>query len=331
MSPTLTFSRIQKDDQYLVRSYFFDSALTVLILAGLQFGDWRPGGFLGNWALALLPFAIIWGCMIASFLHNTSHENVGGKIMNRLAGEFCGVWVLYGFTNFIMVHHLHHRYSDEKHDPVHPGEMNFLVFLSAPMRYMIKAAKGWLREQHGHLSDYEWTMKLQIALFHLNLVLKIFFWRAVMGQELFLFFYLPSLLANYAILAHINYVCHRDHADGSVEIVNLNHNAYYRFANLITFGGYFHKNHHIRLNVFHPGKLQGARFERPYFSVRPLLENVEALPVRKQNISRFVRYFDLQVWGEARKTMNKPIQKNIFMISAREARYREIPVIRSNP
>ncbi len=296
MNPVKTFLKIQKDPAYLLKNYLLDMFMTLALIVVLK-------NILSSWDLStaqmvfLAPFAVIWGCLIASFLHNASHANVGGNLLNRMVGEFCGAWVLYGYSNFIMIHHLHHRYSDEKHDPVHPGEMNFLVFLSAPMRYMIVATKGWLRERHGHEEKYETLMEAQTVIFHINLVLKIVLWHTVFGTDLFLAFYVPALLANYGILAHINYVCHRENEDGSVEIVNLNHNLYYKFANFITFGGYYHKNHHLRLNVFNPMKMESARAEEKLFTIEP-----HRLPYRIYKTDNILKnYFDLQVWGEARK------------------------------
>ncbi len=309
MNPVKTFLRIQKDPAYLLKNYLIDLFITVALIVLLK-------TILSSWDLSvgqmifLTPFAMIWGCLIASFLHNASHANVGGNLLNRIVGEFCGAWVLYGYSNFIMIHHLHHRYSDEKHDPVHPGEMNFLVFLSAPMRYMIVATKGWLRERHGHEEKYETLMEAQTVIFHINLVLKIVFWHTVFGTDLFLAFYVPALLANYGILAHINYVCHRENEDGSVEIVNLNHNLYYRFANFITFGGYYHKNHHLRLNVFNPMKMESARVEERLFTIEP-----HRLPYRIYKTDNALKnYFNLQVWGEARKSNTRSGDRRVFNV-----------------
>ncbi len=329
MTPVKIFSSIQKKTNYLLQNYIVDLLVTVGILAGMKFFGHNPEAVLGHFAWALLPFAMIWGSMISSFLHNASHENIGSKFSNRLAGEFCGAWVLYGFSNFVMIHHLHHRFSDEKHDPVHPGEMNFFVFLSAPMRYMIVATKGWLREMHGQKKNYENIMNAQVVFFHLNLGLKLILWYKFFGPELFTFFYVPALLANYGILAHINYVCHRDNADGSVEIVNLNHNAYYRFANAVTFGGYFHKNHHVRLNVFNPAKLTGHRFEARYFTIKPQHLNVEMLNMRHPEVSVLKNYFDLHVWGEAKKVKKYTAHNTILITSPRDARKNATPITSS--
>lgn len=245
--------QIRKDQYYLLKTYFIEA----LVLASLCliFHKFISNDHGLNLSLVIfLPFGIIFGLMVASFIHNASHGNVGGKFVNRLAGEFCGTWVLYGFTNFVMIHSLHHKYSDRELDPVNPQGMSFLTFLFAPMRYMIRVAQKWLNKVHGHNINYSRILFLQTILFHINLILRISLWFMLLGPGLFLCFYLPSLLANYAVHAHINFVCHNEKEDGSVEILNLNHNVYYKFVNFVTAGGYFHKNHHLDLKLFNPMK-----------------------------------------------------------------------------
>lgn len=178
---------------------------------------------------------------------------------------------------------LHHQFSDEELDPVNPKGMNFLLFLSAPMRYMIKTTKQYLFMIHASFPRYNYIMQAQTVVFHINLILRVSFWYLLLGQDLFIWFYIPTLLTNFAIYAHINYVCHRDHADGSVEVVNLNHNLYYRIANVLTFGGYFHKNHHQKLSSFNPSRLNHDIWS----------------PTPGRGLSH---YFSLNdIWGERRK------------------------------
>lgn len=306
MLSSKTFLKIKNDKSFLLKLYLKDMGLTclVILLAG---NSLNPESFtLAH--LCLIPIALIFGCLVASFLHNTCHQNVPNKWLNRLIGEFCGAWVLYGFSNFIMIHFLHHQHSDKELDPVNPKGMSFFVFLSAPMRYMIGTAKKWLRLKHGDHHNYESTMSAQIIVFHLNLVLKLVMWHSIFGTTGFLTFYLPSLLANYGILAHINYVCHRDLENGEVEIVNLNHNFYYKFANLITFGGYFHKNHHLKMGLFNPMRLG---------------KSDTAFTMKENYRGSFVsRYFNTnEIWGDGQKNkiQKSHNQMKILRISAIQA------------
>lgn len=209
-------------------------------------------------AFLIIPFAVINGLIIASLLHNTSHNNIRNTFLNRMIGEYCGYWVLYGYTNFVLIHFLHHQYSDEELDPVNPQGMSFIVFLTAPMRYMIKVAKKYLFMIHGTGNDYQQIMNAQTIVFHLNLLLRLTIWYLVLGKSLFLLFFVPGFLSIIAIFAHIKFVCHKETETG-VEIQNLNHNLYYRIANFFTMGGYYHKNHHLNMRLFDPRELEKSR------------------------------------------------------------------------
>lgn len=257
MSPLIIFGGISKDRFYLLKSYLLDMSVMCFLIFVMTKFQWA-NKFSGSLELALMivPLAIINGLLTASFLHNTSHSNIQNSVLNRVVGEYCGFWVLYGFSNFLMIHKLHHRYPDQDLDPVNPKGMNFVVFLFAPMRYMIKATKKYLRMKHGHNSDYEKIMLAQSVVFHLNLALRLGLWYLLLGKFLFLTFYLPGFMSIVAIFAHINFVCHQEKEDKTIEIMNLDHNLYYKFANFFTMGGYYHKNHHKNERSFNPKYLK---------------------------------------------------------------------------
>lgn len=251
MKSAALFSRIKSDRTYLLRVYCVELVVFgVLSVFAAVLPDLRLPLPL------LLSLAPVVGLLLASLIHNASHNNIRGEFLNRCVGEFCGAWALYGFTNFVMIHLLHHRYSDTDFDPVNPKGKSFLIFLLAPMRFMIKVAIQWLEGVHGHKRGYREILLTQTVVFHLVLGVKLCFWWALFGTEGFLFFYLPALFTLYGVHAHINYVCHRELADGSVEIFNLNHNPYYKLVNFVTSGGYFHRNHHENLKLFNPQRLR---------------------------------------------------------------------------
>lgn len=302
MSPSKIFYRIKSDKFHLVKSYFIDmTVMSLLILALVKF-DWQinfPFTLFNISGIVLL--GVINGLLISSLLHNTSHSNIPTKFLNRMVGEYCGYWVLYGFTNFSLVHILHHQHTDEEMDPVNPKGMSFFVFLSAPMRYMVKATKAYLFSVHGKEAGYQLIMQTQVVVFHLNLILRAAIWYLLLGKILFLTFYLPAFVTIVCIFAHINYVCHRDKVDGSVEIVNLDHNMYYKLANFFTMGGYYHKNHHINMKLFNPKYLNNKRANRPYVSVLP---KIYLAPNEQYYMtgSVFSKYFNLNdVWVHGEK------------------------------
>lgn len=255
MNSAIIFNQIKKDRTYLLKTYMVEMIVMFVLVVILYYFGQRQTSINLMSSLLIIP-GILFGLLTAGLLHNTSHNNIGNPLINRIIGELCGWWVLYGYKNFVMIHYLHHIYADEEHDPVNPEGMSFFVFLSAPMRYMIKKTKRWLQEVHANNVDYEGIMKLQTHIFHFILLGRLSFWYFLLGKELFLFFYLPGYLSNITIFAHINYVCHEVRPDGTIEVMNLNHNLYYRFANIMTSGGYFHKNHHINPKLFDPRKLK---------------------------------------------------------------------------
>lgn len=260
MSNAVIFNRIKKDHLFLLKSYAFELSLMLLLITVL-FNYPLLNLSLDIHSFALIIPGICFGLITAGFLHNTAHNNIRNSFLNRLVGEFCGWWVLYGYKNFVMIHYLHHIYADEEHDPVNPEGMSFIVFLSAPMRYMIRKTKNWLFEVHGNSDEYKFVMNLQTVIFHLLLVSRLTFWYLLLGKEMFLFFYLPGYISNITIFAHINYICHQEKEDGTIEVMNLNHNLYYRFANVMTSGGYFHKNHHINPRLFNPKRLKSSEIQ----------------------------------------------------------------------
>lgn len=288
MKPSEVFYKTRTDRHFLLNDYLSDTIMLTCFCI-LFFIFRLSGGFgiqIANFLfIPIFVFAIIFGWLIAAYLHKSGHGNLKSEILNKVVGEFCGHFVGYGYRNFIFIHTLHHIYSDKEFDPVSPKNMKFFTFLVSPIKYMIKEAKGYLRFTHGHHHDFEFILKRQTTIFYLNMILRQLAWLLLFGPLLYVCFYLPAVLSNIAILAHINFVCHRDQEDGNVEIYNLNHNSYYKFANFITRGGYFHKNHHLNMNLFDP---------RTYAK-----DDKRILALNSQNNFSLKAYFDLaNIWGE---------------------------------
>ncbi len=296
MKSSVIYHRIKADKFFLLKSYLKDMLVMLVMIALLS--HFKIGLHLDLSAVAMIivvGIAVINGLLISSFLHNSSHGNVGSKLVNRVVGEYCGYWVLYGFSNFVLVHMLHHQFSDKDLDPVNPKGMSFFTFLTAPMRYMIKTTKQFLYQTHGNKKNYQTIMDAQIAVFHLNLALRLVIWFLLLGKTMFFCFYLPGFLTIVSIFAHINYVCHRDLEDGSVEVVNLNHNLYFKIANFFTIGGYFHKSHHLNMKAFDPRQVAKRR-------------SLPLSTIEKREFhagSFFTRYMGINnVWGEGQKNRN---------------------------
>lgn len=307
------FARLRTEPRALLGYYARDAmraAVVVGVLAALR-SRW-PAAPLEAWPwapLALLA-AIPTGWRIASILHNTGHSNYRSWLdrwtregfVNDALGELVGAWVGYGFTSFVLIHSLHHAYSDRELDPVCPRGLGFFQFMSGPLRYPIRKGRRFLDELHGRSAGYARVRLGEAVLLVLGIALRIAaFWLAF-GPNGFAFFYVPSVLSNIAILAHINFVCHRDRDDGSVEVVNLDHTLYYRVANFVTTGGYFHKSHHLRPTVFDPRTVELASVHDEHCSLGPGEGPPRVLrrAGRKGLVGRLRRYFDVDdVWGNA--------------------------------
>jgi fatty acid desaturase len=297
MNPAKIFLNCSKNQYYLLKEYSKDF---IVLMFGFLFLIKFHIHLIPSFQLLFIIFlmAIPFGWMVASFLHNTGHANIKNKFLNKIIGEFCGHFVGYGFSNFILVHTLHHKFSDNRFDPVSPEGMSFLKFLLAPTRYMITHTKDYLIDRHGKNDNYEKILSTQSVIFYMNLVLRQICWFMLLGPALYIAFYLPAVLSNILILAHINYVCHRDNDDGSVEIFNLNHNLYYKIANAITFGGYYHKSHHLHLSLFDPRDYAGLKLERALITVQP---HREVTKKRVASNNSLLNYFNLDgVWGNAK-------------------------------
>lgn len=253
MSPSRIFRACRVDPGYLLRVYL---AEWVVLSALLATGAWLRGASLMSMELgpahALLPLvAVPVGWRAASLLHNAGHGNFGAVWLNRLVGEGVANYLGYGFTNFVLIHALHHAYSDEDDDPVSPRGKSFSAFLVSPLRDATRTARAHLRDRHGaRHTPLHWHA--ETVLFHVLLLLRAACWFVWLGPEVFLTFYVPSVMSNVAILAHINFVCHRDRPDGTVELVDLTDTLYYRLANFVTTGGYHHRSHHLHPRLFDP-------------------------------------------------------------------------------
>ncbi len=262
--PLGVLSNCRRSQWYLLRSYGRDTVVLLALLSVTWLLRGPPSAFAFHpWHLALSMLAIPFGWWVSSVMHNTGHGNFPRGV-NRVLGEFAGAWLGYGLTNFTLIHSLHHAYADHEHDPVSPRGHGFVGFLLSPMGIATKRARRWLRERHEGKPAYEWTARGEWLFFQVNLALRVAWWLVLFGPSVFVCFYVVSICSNVTMLAHINFACHRDHPDGSVEVVDLDEGLYYRLANAVTRGGYFHRSHHASPSVLDP---RTRRLETPMFTI----------------------------------------------------------------
>lgn len=301
MSPANVFASLHRDAHFLVRNYLREHLTLwfgVGLLALARHVAPLPALRLEAHHLVFSLLAIPFGWWVASVIHNAGHANFSSPWRNRLMGEFAGLYLGYGFTNFILIHGLHHAHSDDEDDPVSPAGTTFFQYFTQPLRHPTARARRTLRKLHGHRPDAARTRLLEVLLFQANLVMRVAFFYLLFGPNLFLSFYVVSVVSDVAILAHINFACHRNHADGSVEVVNLSGNLYYRVANFVTRGGYFHKNHHLRPGLFDPRDFDGDA--RPMFTLPPSRNTLPEQAIRNRSwLQRLKQKLDVDgIWGE---------------------------------
>lgn len=206
------------------------------------------------WHLALILPGIYIGGISAVFIHNATHKSFSNRLLNELCGELAGLHQLWGFTGWRLIHLVHHQYSDNVENDPHPTKNRKFWEYTAKM--FVNSSLTISRRYREHWGTNSRTQQLQLvtvgALASLAIT-SLLFWFLLLGPAGFIWFYIPSLIVNHLLFAQINYFCHPlNEKTGETEAANLNHNLYYKFANLIWCGIFFHGNHHRRATLFNP-------------------------------------------------------------------------------
>lgn len=232
-------------------SFIFLSGLYFLILVcTVQLQD------VHLWSLALIPLGILAGTTSAAVMHNAAHGNFRHAWENRAWGELCGLFQLTGFAGWCISHFIHHTAPDNPQKDAHPpGEMTFRGYVNAMGQMMKRNLTERYFEIHGENDHTRATWGLVDALVPLVRYLRVAFVLMLFGPTLFVMLYVPFKMANTLIYGDFNYRTHRPTGDGGYEVLNLNHTIWYKLLNAISFGSYFHKNHHRNAKVFNPRHL----------------------------------------------------------------------------
>lgn len=229
-------------------SLIFVSGLYFMLLAAFM-----PTGFLNPIALACMAFGILLGIMSAALMHNAAHDNFPQTWQSRLIGEICGLFQLTGFVGWSISHTIHHSAPDNPEKDAHaPGHLSFGSYMTSMGTLMKDNLTNKYFEIFGVNRETKRTWSLLGRFLPVVRYTRVFFIFVLMGPVLFATFYVPFKIANALIYGDFNYRTHRPMSDGSFEVLNLNHNVWLRFLNAISFGSYFHKNHHRSPNIFNP-------------------------------------------------------------------------------
>jgi stearoyl-CoA desaturase (delta-9 desaturase) len=207
---------------------------------------------------------LILGLVSATAFHNASHGNIKPRFLNALIGELTADFSLEDIRCFRVGHMLHHMHVDDPElDPHPPRGLTFFGFIASSRQKTIQCIANFYYKHHGKTKASERNVAAQIVVFHIKALLKLCFWFLLFGPTGFLFFYIPAYLSYFFGFAHLNYVSHQDE-EGVAEIHNHNENTFYKMMNVLTSGGYYHKNHHLSPGLYNPSRLNqsGKREER---------------------------------------------------------------------
>lgn len=244
-------------DRYLhIRSF----TLSFLIAAALCVVLWNlrsPEFFTFHWEnwMVLLPFLGIYiGGVSAVFIHNATHGSFPSRFTNELAGYVAGIHQLWGYTGWKLIHLLHHQYSDDaQYDPHPPAGKGYWEFTAEMFYKSSGKVTERYREHWGESAQTKWLHRGVLITFLGMVACHLLMWYLLLGPVGFLLFYIPSLIANHLLFSHINYYAHPVNPEtGETEASNMTSNLYYKLANLMWFGIYYHGNHHRKPTLFNP-------------------------------------------------------------------------------
>ncbi|HEY0963815.1 MAG TPA: fatty acid desaturase [Pseudomonadales bacterium] len=221
-------------------------------------------------SLVLLPLlgAII-GLQSAWLMHNASHESIKPAWLNRLVGELSGLQQLAGFPVWAVFHIVHHQNSDDPlKDPHPPGTLTFREYFRQMGVSTGRVVHNVYFELWGDNPRTQRLWRMTMITFLLARFTRAVFLLVLLGPTLFVLVLIVSKIVNYAWYIHFNYYTHQPNENGDMEVLNLNHNLYYKFMNATMAGIYFHKNHHRKASLFDPRTLEPEQADKTLISYK---------------------------------------------------------------
>ena len=254
---SLPYAQFKRDPHFYVKH---DTVFLVLALGGivaLRYGGWSHASTeFGVGHLVWFPAFLYTTIMAHVFVHCASHQAWGrgtaGKVVNRIAGEICGAWVLTKFASWEIVHRRHHRYSDDPAKDPHPAERGYWSYALNTLINVEKQLQQEYFDCHGSTPERRRYEKFRSFYSFVSGVAVALFVEQLFGLPFFLEVVGPSWILAGLFVIHFNWVGHNAHTrDGAIEPTNLDH-GWFWVGNRIFFGIYFHGNHHRMAMVFNP-------------------------------------------------------------------------------
>lgn len=256
---TVLPSAQHRDDRYFYLWYDGLWALGALAwITLLRAIDHAP--LLDAWdarVLWLLPLAMYAQILCSAWIHNAAHGNFP-RAINRAVGEILGAVVLTRFASWEIVHHRHHRFSDDPArdpHPVQPGYWRFTWHMIVNVERQLQRASF---ERWGDTAAQRRFERLRATMSFGTGVLLLAAWHATLGTVAFFGLFVPATAVGVLHLAHFNWSTHGGPWSARpYRARNLDHGLY-RVGNVLWHGIYFHANHHRRPGLFDPRALDGG-------------------------------------------------------------------------
>ncbi len=189
------------------------------------------------------------------FIHNACHANFP-KAINRLFGEILGLIVLTRFASWEIIHARHHKYSDDLDLDPHPLDKSYWHFIARSFAGIERQLQRTYFETHGDTKENRRRETIRTYISYATTAMVLAFWWRLTGNVGFFFFYLPATVLGWLHVMHFNWVTHNALAkDGDFKPVNIDKGIYW-IGNRLLFGIYMHANHHRKVGVFNPLKME---------------------------------------------------------------------------
>lgn len=217
--------------------------------------------------------AIFWQLSTNSLLHLSSHDSFLKNWISRTIGEILSFFYLVGFPEWQQIHMEHHRYPDHpEKDPHPPKGLTFVSFLLGMRKSVGKVFVLFYKNLWPDVPFIDRKLNWLIVLAITSQFLKMIFWFLLLGPIGFGIFYAITLVVKNISYAHFNYYTHIQQ-DDEIKIINLKNGLFWKFLNTITFGLYYHKNHHLRPRLFNPSTLTNKSQLNKNEIYRPVIQN----------------------------------------------------------
>lgn len=233
--------------------HFGFTMLVALTYLGVFLWDYGVDNF-SYMDIAFILGGCFFGIQSAALMHNTAHNNIRTRWLNSLVGEICALQQLVGMTEWAVAHILyHHKYPDDPDRDPHPPEgktfFRFIVRMKFETSMFIE--KSYYEKWGKTKESQENWQKGGLLILSTN-ILRASFWFFLLGPTYYLLFFIPAHLMNNLTYAHFNYYTHRPDSNGFFSAINCEDKGIMKIINFLTYGSYYHKNHHINPRLFNP-------------------------------------------------------------------------------